>query len=64
MEYYYKGVKVSIWGKNDNKCTIVVEDKETADKLGGFLRHDERYLTWYYKTVAAEEIETSDGKTL
>lgn len=64
MEYYYKGVKVSIWGKNDNKCTIVVEDKETADKLGGFLRHDESYLTWYYKTVDAEEIETSDGKTL
>lgn len=60
MHYYYKGVKVSIWGKADNKCTIVVEDKETAERLGGFLRHDEGYLTWFYKTVNEEEIETVD----
>lgn len=41
VEYYYKGVKVGIWGKADNRCTIVVEDKETADRIGGFERHDE-----------------------
>ena len=57
MEYYYKGVKVSIWGKNDNQYTIVVEDKETADSLGGFERYDENYLTWYYKAVDEGEIE-------
>ncbi len=57
MEYYYKGVKVSIWGRADNKCTIVVENEETANKLGGFLRHDENYLTWFYKTVSEDEIE-------
>ena len=57
MEYYYKGAKVSIWGKRDNKCTIVVEDKEIADRIGGFERHDESYLTWYYKTVNEDEIE-------
>ena len=56
-EYYYKGVKVSIWGKSDNKLTIVVEDKETAEKIGGFIRYDERYLSWYYKTVNEDEVE-------
>lgn len=56
-EYYYKGVKVSIWGKKDNKCTIVVEDKEVADRIGGFERHDESYLSWFYKTVEADELE-------
>lgn len=58
MEYYYKGVKVSIWGKRDNECTIVVEDKETAERIGGFARHDEGYLTWFYKTVSEDELET------
>lgn len=29
-EYYYKGVKVSIWGKTDNECTIVVEAVERS----------------------------------
>lgn len=58
MEYYYKGVKVSIWGKSDGKCTIVVEDKETADRIGGFERHDEGYLTRFYKSVSEEEVES------
>lgn len=57
MDYYYKGAKVSILGKSENKYTIVVEDKETADRIGGFLRYDESYLTWFYKTVNAEEVE-------
>ena len=57
VEYYYKGVKVSIWGKSDNKYTIVVEDKEVADRIGGFARYDERYLSWFYKTVSEEEVE-------
>ncbi len=57
MEYYYKGVKVGIWGKNNNHCTITVEDKETAEKLGGFERYDERYLTWFYKIVSENEID-------
>lgn len=61
MEYYYKGFKVSIWGKNNGKCTIVVEDKEIADKIGGFERHDESYLSWFYKTVREEEIEEVIG---
>ena len=60
MEYYYKSVKVSIWGKNNNMCTIVVEDKETAEKLGGFLRHDEGYLSWFYKAVSEDEIERTE----
>ena len=63
IEYYYKGVKVSIWGKNDNKCTIVVEDKETADRLGDFERHDEGYLSWFYKTVNEEEVEVVESPT-
>lgn len=62
MEYYYKGVKVSIWGKSNNQYTIVVEDKETADNLGGFIRHDESYLSWFYKTVSEEEVEVVDGQ--
>lgn len=37
--------------------TITVEDKETAEKLGGFERYDERYLTWFYKTVSEDEID-------
>lgn len=57
MDYYYKGEKVSIWGKSENRYTIVVEDKETAERIGGFTRYDERYLTWYYKIVNAEEVE-------
>ncbi len=57
MKYYYKGVQVGIWGKNNDKYTITVEDKETADRLGGFERHDESYLTWYYKTVDEAEVE-------
>ncbi len=56
-QYFYKGVKVSIWGRNKGQCTIVVEDKETADRLGGFERHDESYLTWFYKTVDESEVE-------
>lgn len=57
MDYYYKGAKVSILGKSGDKCTIVVEDKETAERIGGFQRHDESYLTWFYKTVDEKEVE-------
>ena len=57
MEYYYKGAKVSILGRSNNKCTVVVEDKETADRIGGFVRHDESYLTWFYKIVDEEDVE-------
>lgn len=60
MAYYYKGAKVSIWGKSDNQYTIVVEDRETAERIGGFTRHDESYLTWFYKTVNADEVEEVD----
>ena len=63
MEYYYKDVKVSIWGRNNNKCTIVVEDKETADRIGGFERHDESYLSWFYKTVDEEEVQAVEIPT-
>lgn len=61
MEYYYKGTKVSIWGINNDIVTIVVEDKETAERLGGFLRHDEGYLTWFYKMVNKNEVEAVGG---
>ncbi len=57
MEYYYQGVKVSLWGKADKQCTIVVEDREVAERLGGFKRHDEGYLTWFYKMVGEDEVE-------
>ena len=45
-EYYYKGVKVSIWGKNGNKCTIVVEDKETH-REETVMSHSEKAVEYY-----------------
>ena len=61
MGYYYKGVKVSIWGKSNNQYTIVFEDKETAERLGGFERYDESYLSWFLKRSTKKKLKNIES---
>lgn len=57
VEYYHEGVKVCVWGMNNGRCTIALDDKAAADRIGGFKEKNENYLFWYYKEVDEKEVD-------
>ena len=39
----------------------MVEDKETAERLGGFERYDESYLSWFLKRSTKKKLKNIES---